>query len=564
MLFKNFTPKLHFRNRFVISLICCLALFVSGFTFAYASEDESEPEMSEQESGEAPKGENQPEVTIPSEDENHPEGNQPSGGENHPDENEPTGDENEPDGNEPEVTDPSGDITEKSLYDKLSEMSIPLVTITCEDNEEPTCVEVDPPAGCWGAGIADATKVPSRVVVSLKNEIIYDSGDYIKKESGATVKIRGNTSARKAKKAYKVKLQKKGDLLGRGDKNFNDKNWVLLRTGSALNTRVGFWVSELIEQDWTPAHRPVNVWMNGTYRGLYILAESVESNDKCRIKINEDEGYIIEADPYWWNEDVYFPSNLISSAMKYTFKFPDSDDITDEQLETIHNDIRRCEDALREGNYTDYFDSESFAKWILAWDMLGNTDDAGGNMFIVKENNDAKLKMGPVWDFDHAYKVVDAWSAAHNAKIFYYYRLFNADDPTFHNAYVSLWHKYKDIVFPAVLDRIETLRNSEEGKDFDESLKLEAENGIVLEDKSYLASMQGDLEYMCNYFNNWFTERKPWMELNIGNLKDFPSTIGEISEIDGEDMPYYDIMGRRVEPTTKGVLLHAGKKILVK
>lgn len=465
----------------------------------------------------------------------------------------------------PSESDTSEEIENpQGLYETLSAMSIPLITITCENNEEPTCKISSAPAGCIGTSIIEANKVPSRVVVSLKDEILYDSGEYVKKESGATVKVRGNTSARRSKKSYKIKLQKKGDLLARGNKNYNDKNWVLIRTGSSLNTRIGYWVGELIEQDWTPAHNVVNVWMNGKYKGLYILSESVESNDKCRIKINEDEGYIIEADPYWWTEDVSFPSNLISAALRYTFKFPDSDDITEEQLENIHNDILLCEEALKNGNYTDYFDVESFAKWMLGWDILGNEDSAGANMFIVKEDSNSKLKMGPIWDFDHAYKGVEDWSAAHNSSIFYYNRLFNAEDPAFHNAYVNLWHKYKNIVFPEVLTRIEDLRNSEEGKDFDKSMILENQEGIVVEDKTYLEAMEGDLDNMCNYLSNWFVNREQWIDMNIPEIKDFTSGVNEISTDNDASLPYFDILSRNVDSSTKGILIHAGKKYLIK
>lgn len=468
------------------------------------------------------------------------------------------------DPDEPVVEDPVEEEPVPELYKTLQELSIPLVTIICENNEEPVCTEVEHPAGCWGSGIIDATKVPSRVLVTLKDEVIFDSGDYVKKESGATVKIRGNTSAYKSKKAFKIKLQKKGDLLGRGDKKYNDKNWVLLRTGSGLNTRVGFWISELIEQDWTPAHTVVNVWMNGKYRGLYILAEGVEVNDKCRINVDEVEGYVIEADPYWWTEDLSFTSNLLDKAMKYTFKYPDPDDITEEQLAYIQNDILTREELLRKGEYTDVFDSESFARWLLAWDILGNSDAGGANMFVVKENNDAKLKMGPIWDFDHAYKGGDDWSSAHNSTIFYFQRLLNASDNTFVYHYVKLWDKYKDTIFNDVIDRVEALRNSQEGEDYNKSLTLESENGIPLEDKSYIDAMKGDLHYMSDYMNNWFTDRKPWIENNIGDLRMIATGVEEVSILEENDGLYYDIMGRVVDRNTKGILIHNGKKIIVK
>lgn len=139
-----------------------------------------------------------------------------------------------------------------NLYDSLSNMSIPLLDIITENEEEPTCEIVSAPEGAWGIGILNATKVPASMKIIKNGDVLYESGEYEKKQSGLTIKIRGNTSANKPKKPYKLKLQKKADLLFRGDKKYEDKDWVLLRTGNCLNTAIGFWASELIDQEWTP------------------------------------------------------------------------------------------------------------------------------------------------------------------------------------------------------------------------------------------------------------------------------------------------------------------------
>lgn len=198
----------------------------------------------------------------------------------------------------------------ENLYDILSNLNIPLVDIITVNSEEPTYERASKPAGAWGAGITNATKVPASMKIIKNGETIYKSGEYMKKESGLTIKVRGNTSALMSKKPYKLKLQKKADLLDRGDNKYKDKDWVLLRTGSFLNTPIGFWTSELIGQEYTPAHEYVNLIINGTYRGLYVLCEQVTVNSDCRIDVDKQEGYVVECDAYWWLEDIFFPSQL--------------------------------------------------------------------------------------------------------------------------------------------------------------------------------------------------------------------------------------------------------------
>jgi len=128
--------------------------------------------------------------------------------------------------------------------------------------------------------------------------------------SGITLKIRGNTSAYGNIKPYKINLQTKADLLNRGnDETYADKDWILIN-GDKMNTIVGFKISELIGMSWTPAYQFVHVVLNGQFRGLYLLMESVKRNPRCRLDVDKESGYIFEHDAYWWKEDVYLQTRL--------------------------------------------------------------------------------------------------------------------------------------------------------------------------------------------------------------------------------------------------------------
>lgn len=315
----------------------------------------------------------------------------------------------------------TGFAYENPTKTELLQIGLPVLQIETVNHEEPAYEEADAPEGCLGAGIKNATKVPGRVVIeTLDDGIVFDSGEYLEKESGMTIKVRGNTSARyNPKKPYKIKLQKKADMLCRGNNLFRDKNWLLLRADN-LNTVIGFKVSEILNMQWTPGYQFVNVIFNDDYRGLYLLTEAVERNTDCRIDVDKSTGFIAEFDAYWWNEDFYIPSGLYSPELSYTFKYPDAEDITTEQANYFTSVLQSAEQAVREGGYSSVIDENSFAKYIIAMDILGNIDGAGSNLYFTKYDNTTTslLKIDCLWDFDNILKCNDAWSANHTHFIF--------------------------------------------------------------------------------------------------------------------------------------------------
>ena len=102
-----------------------------------------------------------------------------------------------------------GDTTVMTLTDIIA-TGLPTMVVETIDHEEPTCDYVYAPAGCMGASITNATKVPGRLMIYQRlngvDSVLYDSGEYEESASGMTIKIRGNTSAFEAKKPYTINL----------------------------------------------------------------------------------------------------------------------------------------------------------------------------------------------------------------------------------------------------------------------------------------------------------------------------------------------------------------------
>ena len=389
---------------------------------------------------------------------------------------------------------------------------LPTVMIETVNGEELTCELVQAPEGCLGQSIRNANKVGAKMVIVQDGQTLYDSGDYQESEKGVTIKIRGNSSAYKRKKGYKLKLQKKADLLGRNDAKYEDKEWVLITDErTSLNTLIGLKVSELLGLPWTPAYKFVYLELNGDPRGLYLLMESVKRK-ATRLDVSK-EGYIFELDPYWWNEDLYFETRMTETPeVKYTFKYPDPEDITPEQVTYLRGYMDEMEEALIDYNhYQEYIDVESFAAWVLAQDILGNFDGFGSNIFMTKYDNtpNSKIKMGNLWDFDAIMSTPGEWSESHRYPLFVRL-LTNGSDTSMATAYEKLWDAQKDSLFIKLYAYLDRLAASEEGKNLNQAFKVDTERW---------GRQATTVEESIEKAKAWFEERRLWLEEAIKSKK---------------------------------------------
>lgn len=359
---------------------------------------------------------------------------------------------------------------------------IPLLTINTVDSVMPTYTVVEPDDGSYAIGIK-SEHVPGRMTITLDGQTVYDSGDYVKGSSGMRLKVRGNsTGANLAQKPYKLKLSVKADLLRRGNADFRHKDWALLsmytwntafpNNQSNLTTMTGLIVNRLVGMDWTPQMAYVNLVLNGQYKGLYQLIETVDKG-KTRIDVDKS-GYIVENDRQFWNEDLYFRTDRMYEYHGWTYKYPDEDDVTETITDQIRDYINAFETALYDGgDVSDYIDLTSFARWLLAHDILGSTDYHGCNMFVSKKDyvpaspTSTKLRMPVLWDFDSSFRAGDGnWSNQHLFDTYYFPKLL--ERPEFVAAYIAAW----DEVSPTFLQRFQAAYDSiltVYGTTFDES-----------------------------------------------------------------------------------------------
>lgn len=400
--------------------------------------------------------------------------------------------------------------------EKLLASGLPLVEIVTVGGEEPTCEAVEAPEGCMGIGKINTTKVPSRMTIIKGEELLYDSGEYEKGVSGLMLSIRGNTSATLGlKKPYKIKLQKKDDLLFRGDKFYKDKEWGLLKCENRkfLNSLVGYKVNEMTGLQWTPHFIYVNLVINGDYKGIYMLSETVKDS-KARLSVDKDSGYIIEYDAYWWNEDLSLPAGkfVIWNSMRYTFKYPDADNITQEQLDYIQGRVEDMENSITAGNYDQYIDVSSFAAWLIAHDILGDSDGCGSNIFLTLYNGDmeSKFQMGNIWDLDAVEQVEDDWAAIHSLYGYYFRWLFESKNKVFLNTYKNKWDELSSFFVDEMNYFLDEFSVSEEGLGLGACMEYDARRWGYTPNPLSAEITKNKL---------WFSNRKTWLDKHVDEIR---------------------------------------------
>jgi hypothetical protein len=406
----------------------------------------------------------------------------------------------------------------------------------------------------------NAKKVNCRIVITQKSDTLYDSGVFEKNQSGATIKINGNTSAYYAipeNYPYKIKLQKKADLLNRNDERFDDKEWRLINDGYTLNTIIGLKISELLQLSWTQAYTPCNVFINGDYRGCYLLIESVKRNKDCRINVDKNSGYIVERDPYWWKENKYFTTDYFASSKGYrwTWNYPDEDDVSPEQENYITKFINDAEQSILNGTYTDYIDIESFAKWILAHDILGSKDSGGTNLYVAKYDDtpNSLLEMPVLWDFDSNFRMEPGeFSKCHNnAGDFYFYNLFNNTNNSFTSKYKELWLQIKPTLLSTITQYILSITDSEYGRAL--------ESSRMLHYNRWGYTPYETIGELAQEAINWFNNHLDKLDVNINKLADNTS-ISAIKTKEKYDV--YNLLGNKVYKPKKGIYIKNKRKII--
>lgn len=295
-------------------------------------------------------------------------------------------------------------------------------------------------------------------------EIIIDgAGIFPSMTDSVQVKGRGNTtwsSNPDTKNPYRLKFADKVKPLGLA----KGRSWVLLankRAGSMLTNAYGMKAASLLG---TVAYNhiiPVDLYVNGTFKGSYNLTEkvgfssnSVDIDDEAAAALLEFDNHYDEEDGQkFWSSTYSVPVNV---------KKPDFNDSTTTTVLTLNLIKNRVNSyikaVIKRENMLDHVDVKSAASYLMLNDFILNYEILQPkSAFCYNENileDTSKFIFGPVWDLDWAFGYSTAHSyfnaktnvnfytnlSLNHYKLYYYMRL----EPEIARSCYELWTNFME------------------------------------------------------------------------------------------------------------------------
>ncbi|MBR5576446.1 MAG: CotH kinase family protein [Bacteroidaceae bacterium] len=232
----------------------------------------------------------------------------------------------------------------------------------------------------------------------------------IEKVEDCEVRGRGNSSWTwdyRSKNPFRIKLPKKNK-----QSPFNltkDRQWVFIankQSGSMTSNSIAQKIAAMVDAEALCHMIPVDVYINGHYRGSYCFTEKIGIADNS-VAIDEATGCLLELDDYF---DETFRFKDPTYDLPVNVKDPDFSEEDDERVvtfEAIQNSFNSVTATLQAGgDIANKIDMESWAKFWLVNDLVRNVETHHPkSCYLFNENpvEGEKWKFGPAWDFDWAF-----------------------------------------------------------------------------------------------------------------------------------------------------------------
>lgn len=268
---------------------------------------------------------------------------------------------------------------------------------------------------------------------NYQNDTIYNYNGNI------NIKWRGNSSLSFEQKKYTVETSDsagndlKVSILGMPE----ESDWVLLAPYNDISLVRDVFAFNMWNEmgHWGPRTRMCEVFVNGTYMGVYAFSEKIKRGDSrvdiAKLKSTDiadrdlTGGYIVRVDAFD-DEDATFKSKVkgIQQSMwgmgnngevTWTIYYPKKEDLQTEQTAYIQKFVDDMEQSFQTSNFTDSLNG--YAKWInvpsfvdyfIHTELSLNADGFKRSSYFFKDKDKkdgtlSKMEAGPVWDFNLAY-----------------------------------------------------------------------------------------------------------------------------------------------------------------
>ena len=242
-------------------------------------------------------------------------------------------------------------------------------------------------------------------------EIIIDgAGVFPSMTDSVQIKGRGNdswTGYINGKNPYRLKFASKVKPFGLS----KGKNWVLLannRSGSMLTNAIGMKAASLIGTVGVNHIVPVELYINGLYKGNYNFTEKVGLAGNSVDLDDETAAALLELDTYYDEpEEQKFMSEPY--GIPVNIKNPEfNEDSTVLTLDAIQERFNGFVADVHDGNgYAAHVDLDALARYLMLNDLILNREILHPkSTFCYNENildPESRFVFGPVWDLDWAF-----------------------------------------------------------------------------------------------------------------------------------------------------------------
>lgn len=335
----------------------------------------------------------------------------------------------------------------------------------------------------FGQEVLDEPKIPAEVKILFNGDGVrnYLSDGNVHFQGKIRIETRGSSSSNFAKRSYGFEtidfagINIDTSFLGFPSENdfilyapYSDKSLIRNYLSYYLANRMGRYASRT---------KFVELMVNGEYRGVYLLMEKIKRN-KNRVNISKLDpsenfgddltgGYILKIDQIdpFGSSGFYssFPSLNTEKKVYLQYHYPKYDNITAQQMHYIKSYFDSAEAVLHGPKFLDpfegyrkYFDVGSFVDYIIISEISKNIDAYRLSTFVFKDkaSKGGKLMIGPVWDFDLAWKNAN-YGDAFNV-VGWQYEMFDTaypsplwvtrmmQDPYFTNALRCRWTEFRN------------------------------------------------------------------------------------------------------------------------
>ena len=349
------------------------------------------------------------------------------------------------------------------------------------------------------------------------------------------IRGRGNSTWGYPKKAYRVRFRDNTSLFGLAA----HRNWILLaefQDPTFLMNVVAFELGGNVfdHQPFTNTYRHVQVYLNGSYNGLYLLTEHRQASPDGigapgRAALHPTQGWFVEVDDYW-DEDPKFRTTRYNLPIMIGSPEAPTDPANSNNpfYNFIKNDLNQLCDRMSafsfpENGYRDLIDMDTFIDFIMVNDLVLNGELRHPKSVYCHKGTNGKISMGMLWDFDWGYGYAGGGHVYFNdltnpswgtqsmrLPMHDFFRRFFAD-PVFMEKYRERWdEKFDDIAKIGVF--IENI-----GAQIREAVEEDSKRWAI-SSGGYWSSYDTDHARQINNMAAWWRRRIEWLDKEYGKI----------------------------------------------